>query len=162
MNSQFSKDDQPENTEPKPDSAPLKVTPKPPFGGDKGDGSTSTSSSSSSINTNAMSLPAEKPPKADLVPYEKIVSLYHEMLPMCPRVAKLTPKRKGQIAARWKSGDIPDLETWREYFEFVAQSKFLTGKIDPTNGHKRFVADLEWLTNESNFTKTWEKKYHGG
>ena len=110
-------------------------------------------------NTNTLSPPAA--PKADSVPYEKIVSLYHEHLPTCPKVAKLTVKRKGQIAARWKSGDIPDLSTWESYFSFVSKSKFLTGLCDPPEGHKRFVADLEWITNESNFTKIWEKKYHG-
>lgn len=113
------------------------------------------------LKTNPMSLPAEKPLKADAVPYEEIKELYHQTLPMCPRVAMLTTKRKGQIAARWKSGVLPDLETWKQYFEFVSKSDFLTGKVDPSNGHKRMVANLEWLTNEANFVKVWEKTYHG-
>jgi hypothetical protein len=107
------------------------------------------------------SLPAKKPPKADPVPYAKIVDLYHEHLPTCPRVQKLDTRRKGQISARWKAGDIPDLETWKSYFIFVSQSKFLTGRVDPSPGKKPFVADLQWITNENNFTKIWEKKYHG-
>lgn len=110
-------------------------------------------------NTNTMSPLAT--PKADAVQYEEIVNLYHQTLPMCPKVVMLTAKRKGQIAARWKSGVLPDLETWKDYFIFVSKSDFLTGKTDPINGHKRFVANLEWLTNESNFVKTWESKYHG-
>ena len=110
------------------------------------------------INTNTLSPPAL--PKADPVQYEEIVNLYHQTLPMCPKVVMLTAKRKGFIAARWKSGVLPDLETWKNYFEFVSKSDFLTGKTDPANGHKRFVANLEWLTNESNFVKTWEKRYH--
>lgn len=100
-------------------------------------------------------------PKDDAVQYDEIVNLYHQTLPMCPKVVMLTAKRKGQIAARWKSGVLPDLETWKDYFIFVSKSDFLTGKTDPVNGHKRFVANLEWLTNESNFVKTWESKYHG-
>lgn len=110
-------------------------------------------------NQNLLSPPAA--PKADPIPYEKIVNLYHEKLPTLPKVAKLSSKRKGQIAARWRSGDIPDLETWLEYFTFVSQSDWLMGKVEPSPGRKRFVADLEWLTNESNFIKTWENKYHG-
>jgi len=106
-----------------------------------------------------MSPPAT--PKADPIPYEKIVELYHQKLPSLPRVAQLTTKRKGYIGARWKSGNLPDLETWGEYFEFVAQSDFLMGMTDPVNGHKRFKADLEWLSNESNYTKVLERKYHG-
>ena len=108
--------------------------------------------------SNTMSLPATQ--KADSVPYEQIKDLYHQTLPMCPKVVMLTGKRKGQIAARWKSGVLPDLDSWKQYFEFVSNSDFLTGKTDPINGHKRFVANLEWLTNESNFVKTWENKYH--
>jgi hypothetical protein len=110
-------------------------------------------------NINTMSPPAS--PKADPVQYEEIVKLYHQTLPMCPKVVMLTTKRKGQIAARWKSGNLPDLETWETYFKFISESPFLTGKTDPINGHKRFVADLEWITTESNFTKIAEKKYHG-
>lgn len=106
-----------------------------------------------------MSLPATQ--KADPVRYEEIVNLYHQILPMCPRVVMLTTKRKGQIAARWKSGNLADLETWKEYFNFVSQSDWLTGKVDPSPGRKRFVADLEYLTNESNFAKIAENKYHG-
>jgi uncharacterized protein YdaU (DUF1376 family) len=112
-------------------------------------------------NSNTTSPPAEKPLKADPIQYEEILKLYHQILPMCPKVVMLTTKRKGQIAARWKSGVLPDLETWKSYFEFVSKSDWLTGKIDPSPGRKRFVADLEWITSETNFTKIWEKKYHG-
>ena len=95
-----------------------------------------------------------------LPPYQEIVKLYHEKLPLCPQVKKLTETRKRQIKARW-SADIPDLDTWDKYFTYVSQSKFLTGQTPPVNGHKLFVADIEWLTKESNFIKVWEGKYHG-
>ena len=96
------------------------------------------------------------------IPYEKIVSLYHQHLPMCPRVRALTPTRKSYIAARWKSGAMPDLDTWGNFFKFVAESKFLTGLVEPMSGKTRFLADLEWLTKESNFVKIVERKYHNG
>lgn len=79
---------------------------------------------------------------------------------MCPQVRKLTPARRKQIEARWRGGDLPDLETWRNYFAFCAESKFLTGLSLPMNGHKTFVADLEWLTREGNYAKVYEGKYH--
>lgn len=101
------------------------------------------------------------PVKSDKVPYQAIVDLYHEILPELPAVRELTAKRKSQIGARWKSGQLPDVDTWRRYFEYVRKSNFLMGKTDPINGHKRFVANLEWLTNESNYAKVYEKKYHG-
>lgn len=98
---------------------------------------------------------------SDRVPYEAIVNLYHKKLPTLPKVVMLTAKRRGQIGARWKSGVLPDIETWGEFFTMVSDSQWLMGKIDPPEGRKRFVADLEWITNESNFTKIWEGKYHG-
>jgi hypothetical protein len=105
--------------------------------------------------------PAVVKPKPDPIPYKKIVDLYHQLLPMCPRIGALTTTRKSYIAARWKSGAIPDLDTWHDFFIFVSKSKFLTGACDPPEGKKRFVADLEWMTRESNFVKIYEKKYHG-
>jgi len=107
------------------------------------------------------SLPAKKPPKADPVPYAKIIDLYHEHLPMCPHVRRLDSTRKKRIHARWDAGELPDLETWKCYFIFIGQSKFLTGKCAPAPGKKYpFLADFNWITNDHNFSKIWEKKYH--
>lgn len=119
---------------------------------------TDTETESEKTNTSLLESAA---PKSDFVPFEQIVNLYHETLPKLPRVRMLTKKRKGQIAARWKSGNLPDLDTWKNFFVHVGNSKFLIGGVDPPAGGKRFVADLEWITNESNFTKIWEGKYHG-
>lgn len=94
------------------------------------------------------------------IPYQKIVDLYHEKLSILSKVQTLTGKRKGQIRQRWKSGQLPDLETWGKYFEFVAKSQFLTGMTPGQHGRKPFRADLEWITNEANFVKIWERKYH--
>ena len=100
-------------------------------------------------------------PKRNVIPYQQIVDLYHEKLPRCPRVEILTAKRKSQIGARWSSGELDTLESWGGFFEHCAKSRFLMGAVDPSPGHKRFVADLEWLTKESNYTKIVEGKYHG-
>lgn len=100
-------------------------------------------------------------PKRVVVPYQEILNLYHEILPMCPQVKKLTKARSQQIKARWDSDDISNLEDWEGYFQLVAKSKFLTGRVDPMPGRKLFKADLEWLTKESNFVKVWEGRYHG-
>ena len=98
--------------------------------------------------------------KSKAIPYQKIVDLYHSMLPSLPACRKLTAKRKAQIRARWLSGDIDGMDGWESYFKAVSRSDFLMGKTQPTNGRKAFMADLEWITNESNFTKIWEGKYH--
>lgn len=96
---------------------------------------------------------------SDPVPYQRIVNLYHSKLPMLPRVAKLTETRRSAIRARWKSGELPDLETWSRFFETVSESKFLTGRAPSVAGRKPFIADLEWITKESNFVKIWEGRY---
>jgi len=98
--------------------------------------------------------------KRNSIPYQQIVDIYHQVLPTLPKVEKLTTKRKGQIAARWRT-DLTTTDQWRNYFDFVSQSKWLMGKVAPTNGRKLFRADIEWLTNETNFTKISENKYHG-
>jgi hypothetical protein len=98
-------------------------------------------------------------PKRPPVPVKEILDLYHQLLPMCPSVQKLTEARRRQIEARWRSGDIPDLESWREYFAYVAKSKFLTGAAPATNGRKPFVADIDFLIRESAAVKIYEGKY---
>ena len=94
------------------------------------------------------------------IPVQAIVDLYHELLPMCPRIQKITKARAGAIQARWRSGDLPDLETWADYFRYVSESAFLTGRVDPAPGRTRFVADLEWLAREGNYAKVYEGKFH--
>lgn len=101
------------------------------------------------------------PPSPPPVPMKKIVELYHQTLPELPACEKLTKKREGQIRQRWKQ-DLPDLDHWVNYFEFIRASDFLMGRTPPQGGRAPFRADLEWITNESNFAKIAEEKYHDG
>jgi hypothetical protein len=87
-----------------------------------------------------------------------VVDLYHEFLPMCPAVRKLTKARETQIKARLAQ-DLKTEEAWTGFFQYVAASHFLTGQSETNNGRKPFFADLEWLTKESNFVKVIEGKY---
>jgi hypothetical protein len=100
-------------------------------------------------------------PIKDPVPYEKILSLYHELLPELATVAKLTTARKAHIRSRWKN-DITSLESWRKYFQIVRESSFLMGRAPPgQNRTKPFQADFDFLINETNAIKVCEGKYHG-
>lgn len=101
-----------------------------------------------------------RPSAEDLIPYQKIVDLYHQKLPQLPKVYALTEARKASIRARWRDGSCPDLEAWGAFFEVVAKSNFLTGQARPTGDRKPVRADLEWLTRESNFVKVLEGRYH--
>jgi len=102
------------------------------------------------------------PTPSNNIPYQKIVDLYHEVLPELPRVKILTPTRKSQIKARWLSKyklsdgtPIDTLDFWKGYFEFVSKSKFLMGQND-----RNWKPDLEWLTKESKFAGVIEGKHH--
>lgn len=103
------------------------------------------------------STPVDNPPKQDNCPYQKIINLYHEMLPELPVVKILTDQRKRSIKARWKS-DIDCLPLWKEYFNIISQSDFLCGRLGTVN-ERTWVANLDWLLKPSNFAKVLERRY---
>jgi uncharacterized protein YdaU (DUF1376 family) len=98
-------------------------------------------------------------PKVSTCPYQKIVDLYHEKLPMLPKVVRITDKRKSHIRARW-NGDADNMKFWSDYFDAVSRSKFLTGQAQPTQGRPVFRADIDFLIREDVMIKTQEGKYH--
>lgn len=136
----------------------------------------SSSSSSSSSNTLStppgVEAPVGAPAEVPDCPHERIVELYHEVLPTNPRMLEWNETRRGYLRARWKQKALPNGRTqgyttiedglafWRRFFEWCAQSKFLTGQSDGRPGKPPFVADLEWLMRPTNFAKVIEGKYH--
>jgi hypothetical protein len=119
------------------------------------------------IKVDTTSYPRDPDPK-NCCPQQEIVDLYHAVLPNLPSVRSWTKKRQALLRARWNS-KVPNLdgtlrsnqlEWWRGYFEYVSKSDFLTGRVDPPPGRKRFRATLEWLVTESNFTNVIEGKYN--
>ncbi len=145
-----------------PNSAPM-TAPKPPIG----DGASSSSSSSSSKEAEAGGNDALPD-----CPHERIIALYHELLPTCRRVMKWTTRRQTYLQQRWRENSKANgtgagyasvdagIAWWREFFTWVASSKFLTGRAEGGNGRRPFTADLEWLLKPDNFTKVFEGKYH--
>lgn len=123
-----------------------------------------TSYSSSSQSEDQGPTPGGKSQRKKPCPYQAIVDLYHEVLPLNPECIVLNDKRKSHIRQRWnskvKSTHCNDLGFWRRYFEFVAKSKFLTGQASAKDGRKVFVASLDWLVKAENFAKVIECKYH--
>lgn len=112
------------------------------------------------ISTTSSDSPSAKSDRV-AVPFQEIVKLYHKLLPMLARVEKLTTTRQGFIRQRWQQ-DLPDLEHWSNYFNYVSKSKFLIGLAPPIGDKPPFRADLEWLTRPSNYAKVAEEKYHRG
>lgn len=95
----------------------------------------------------------------DNVPHEKIVALYHELLPELRRMIKWTPQRQKLLRARWREDrERQSLEWWKNYFNLVGESPFLMG-VGP-DGRNEFQADLEWLIRPQNIVKVLERKYH--
>lgn len=93
-----------------------------------------------------------------VVPFEKIVALYHEILPELPQVQLITEKRKSSIRARWNTSErTRNLDWWREYFETCRRSPFLMG-----NNDRNWRADFDFLITESKFAKIVEGGYQGG
>ena len=153
------------------------LSPKPPIGeaptgaptAREGDGpSTSTSSSYKPVPTaNAVGAPDGAPALPDC-PHEKIITLYHEILPTHRRVLVWNKERRKLLRARWLdramsrdyTTEAEGLAWWRRYFEYVAKAPFLTGQVAPRPGHTIFIADLQWLITSNNFVKVLEGKYH--
>jgi hypothetical protein len=105
-------------------------------------------------------------------PHQRIVDLYHEILPNNPRVLRWGNDRQGHLRQRWReqasvsatSEGYKTVEAgiawWATYFAFVAKSDFLTGKKPGREGKAPFVATLDWLLLPGKFSSVLEGKYH--
>lgn len=105
-------------------------------------------------------------------PHEKLIALYHELLPTCTRVVEWNEQRQALMRARWREKatskarnwgyrtEEEGLACWRRFFAWCAQSEFLTGRSPGRDGHAPFVATLEWLIRPKNFAKVIEGNYH--
>ncbi len=111
-------------------------------------------------------------------PYKEIVWLYHNILLDLPKMRVLNETRKRHISARVKdvlknkeifemfaidnekSDKEKIIEWFKGFFNYVAKSDFLCGKVMSKNRDRPFIADLEWLMRPNNFAKVLEGKYH--
>ncbi|AZV93572.1 hypothetical protein CBF45_07455 [Bordetella sp. J329] len=100
-----------------------------------------------------------KPAKPNC-PHKEIVALYHEILPASPEIRDWTPARADALRVRWNEApERQNLDWWRRFFGYVAESEFLTGRAHSTN-RKPFCAPLEWILKAENFAKIREGRYH--
>lgn len=86
-------------------------------------------------------------------PVDEIVRLYRENLPDLPGVVAVTKKRKQHIETVHAGIMESDLANWRGYFQAVAQSGFLTGRV------KDWRADFDFLIRPETQMKVLEGKY---
>lgn len=94
------------------------------------------------------------PPKGDqqLVPFAKIVELYHAICTSYPKLRAIEGNRQKQITARWKK--YGGIEAFQELFEKAEVSDFLKGENE-----KAWAADFDWLIRPTNMSKVLEGKY---
>lgn len=96
-------------------------------------------------------------------PHLEIISIYHKHLPMGRQVKPelWNGTRQKHLQARWREeARRQKLGWWEKFFLHCASSKFLTGQVPPSNGHKQFELSLDWIVNPTNFAKIYEGAYH--
>lgn len=101
----------------------------------------------------------EQPNGRPPCPQQRIVALYHEILPELRQVRDWNETRRRLLARRWaEHPERQELGWWRGFFEYVRGSDFLMGKATGRDG-RPFDCDLEWLVRPTNFAKVIEGKY---
>lgn len=104
-----------------------------------------------------------RPPKGEQgrppCPHERIIALYHEVLPELRQIREWNETRRRLLQRRWSENpERQNLDWWRQFFGYVRESKFLMGKTTGRDG-RPFDCDLEWLIRPTNFAKVIEGKY---
>lgn len=106
--------------------------------------------------------------KIPACPQQEIIGLYHEHLPLCPKVREWNNARQGYLKSRWREKALErhwkskqeGLAMFAKLFDFIGESKFLTGKVQAQRDKPPFVATLEWIVRPNNWAKIIEGKYH--
>jgi hypothetical protein len=103
-------------------------------------------------------------------PHGEILALWEKLLPDNPRhnPALWNGKRAEALRTRWretakeKGWKTQDdgLRFFAKLFRFVATSPFLTGKVEPSPGRRRFFAKLEWIVAQEKWNRVLESDYH--
>jgi DNA-binding MarR family transcriptional regulator len=127
-----------------------------------------TKEKSISSNKNISNIDIYKSKNRASVTLEEVVAEYHGILPDLPRCIALTEKRRTMLRARCRetisldgrTQDPGTLEFWQKFFRFVGESPFLTGKTMPSQGRKRFIADIDFLLSPQGFGRIIDGKYH--
>jgi hypothetical protein len=100
--------------------------------------------------------------KQDLCPHLAIIKLYRKHLPMCSDIDgdSWTANRAKNLRTRWREKkERQELGWWDSFFEEIAKSKFLTGRVTGKDG-RPFFANLDWIIKPEPFAKILEGRYH--
>lgn len=111
---------------------------------------------------------ADRLPRCDT---QKIVDLYHEILPELPPIRLMSDARKRAVSSFWKfvltskktNGDprastADEAMQWtREYFERARENDFLMGRSGRSNGHENWQCTFDFLLTEKGKQHVIEK-----
>ena len=88
-------------------------------------------------------------------PHQKIVDLYHEVLPELPRVKVFNANRQKMLRARWREDSKrQNIEWWRKYFTHIRTVPFLMEGKGSWKG-----ADFDFVISPSKIVKIIEGSY---
>jgi len=88
-------------------------------------------------------------------PHEKIIQLYHDILPELPRIRVWDDPQRSHLRTRWREDKSrQNLDWWNEFFYYIRESDFLMGN------KKDWRANLGWIVRRSNFNKILNGNYH--
>jgi hypothetical protein len=112
----------------------------------------------------SLSLPEGRDSRATVkrsgpTPYQAIVDLYHECLPILPKVYKLNDQRRRRIKTLFED-ELDDLQSWQNYFRHISRSDFLMGRCAGRDGQP-FLASFDFIIHPVKFIKIAEEQYHG-
>lgn len=113
-----------------------------------------------------VSLSARKPTRL-ACPHGAIRQLYAEVLPDLPSIKRWGKDRQAACRSRWDEtakdkGWVSEADglTWfRRFFDTVAASDFLMGRLPPRPGHENWRCDIDYLLSPRGFTGVIEGKF---
>jgi uncharacterized protein YdaU (DUF1376 family) len=100
--------------------------------------------------------------------HKEVVDLFHKILPELPEVRIWNNTRQSLLKSRWRETAVrlqwkdgnDGLEYFEKLFNWIRQSPFLMGKVNPKPGQRAFECELEWILRPQNWAKLIEGKYH--
>ena len=112
---------------------------------------------SPNLSSKAGSNASKSSSKIPSCPHEKIIDLYHKILPSLPQIQVWNGASEKNLRTRWKEDpQRQSLEFWEAFFEYIAKSEFLMGRV------KDWSCDLMWIVRPTNFAKIINGAYHKG
>lgn len=110
-------------------------------------------------------------PSLPICPVQKVVDLYHEVLPELPRVRLLNDGRRRAVGKLWKwvltskktdgnarATNAEEALAWiRQYFTIARGNDFLMGRTVRTGEHANWQCDLDFLLTDRGMKHVIEK-----